>query len=102
MSPFEIQLSYVDSSRRRDHHQRKHLVTTMVAPQLFCRADFDGPVKLGCLGTNAKSEQQISRFQQLDKISCNCEMVFERTKLLGSDGLDGYTLCLSAASPPVG
>ena len=32
-------------------------------PQLFCRADFDGPVKLGCLGTNAKSEQQISRFQ---------------------------------------
>ena len=32
-------------------------------PQLFCRGDFNGPVELGCLGTNAKSEQQISRFQ---------------------------------------
>ena len=32
-------------------------------PQLFCRGDFNSPVELGCLGTNAKSEQQISRFQ---------------------------------------
>ena len=32
-------------------------------PQLCCRGDFNGPVELGCLGTNAKSEQQISRFQ---------------------------------------